>query len=86
MVSFSEGVINEIKSASTETDVKTVVEGSFSRLKDVQIFNESRYVMNMIICLRSMKTEGLESEVINNLNAALELFRQYKMKNHARLF
>ena len=80
MVSFSNGVINEIKRASTETELKTIVENSFSQLKEKQIFNESGYIMNMIVSLRSINTEGLSPEIIHNVNVGIVLFREYRRK------
>jgi len=80
MVSFSDGVINEIKRASAETELRNIVENSFSRLREKQIFNESGYIMNMIVSLRSINTEGLSPEIIRNVNVGIVLFREYRRK------
>jgi hypothetical protein len=86
MVSFSEGVINEIKCATTETELKSVVENSFLLLKERKIFNETAYIINMIVSLRSTKKETLDPVVINNIKTAIEFFREHKIKNRERLF
>lgn len=82
MVLFCEGIVEEIISASTETELKEVVSGSLSRFRTTKnSYNENSYITNMIVTLRATKREDRPEEAIRNIKIALEIFRQYQKQS-----
>jgi len=86
MVSFCEDIINEIKRASTDLELREVVGESFVKLRAKGMFNESVYIMNMIVSLRASKANQLDHHIVENLDSAIEIFREYNLRNTEPLF
>jgi len=86
MVSFCEEIINEIKHASSDQEIREVVNKSFVKLRAKGMFKEGVYIMNMIVSLRATKANQPDHHVVENLNYAIEVFREFNLRNSEPLF
>jgi len=70
-------MISEIKSASTETELKEIVNNSFSRLRAINnSYNEASYIVRMLVWLRVAGLgENTDCES-KNIKVAMEIFKQ----------
>jgi hypothetical protein len=86
MEAFCRETISDIKSARDEADLIHVISSSMSRLRrERNSFNESGYIMNMIVSLRAMKTNDLSTGSVDNINLATAIFRQLQIERR-RIF
>ena len=82
MVQFCDGIIREIKSASTETELKKLIDNSLSRLRTLNnSYSEASYVVRIIVMLRVARTEKPIDVELRNINIAIETFKQYQVQN-----
>jgi hypothetical protein len=82
MILFCEGIIKEIKSARTETQLKAIVSDSLLRYKMLKnSANEASYLVRIIVSLRVARTEKLSEIELKNIKGAIEAFKQYKALN-----
>ena len=81
MVSFCEEIIKEIKGVSTDLELREVVRKSFVKLRAKGMFNERDYIMNMIVSLRAAKANQLDHHSVEDLDHAIEIFREYNLRN-----
>jgi hypothetical protein len=87
METFCRETITDIKMAKDEADLIHVISASLSRLrKERNSFNETGYIMNMIVSLRSMNTGDLSTGSIDNIKLATAIFRQLQTENRQRIF
>lgn len=86
MVSFCEDIINEIKYASTDLELREIVSESFVKLQAKGMFNESVFIMNMIVSMRAAKANQFDHHIAKNLDQAIEIFRKYNLRNSESLF
>lgn len=72
--------------AKDEADLIHVISASLSRLrKERNSFNETGYIMNMIVSLRAMSTSDLSKGSIENIKLATAIFRQLQSQSQ-RIF
>ena len=77
MILFCDRMISEIKSASTETELKEIVDNSFSRLRAINnSYNEASYVVRMMVTLRVARLEETADRASKNIKIAIEIFKQ----------
>lgn len=88
MVDFSYEVINQIKGASDNMHVKLIIEKSMDALSAKNgVFNSKRkYMMNMVMALRYVKAEGLNTKAAVNVSHAIEVFEELRKKDYSHLF
>lgn len=87
MEDFSNEVIANIKSANDEEELIRVIGNSMSQLrKQRKSFDESRYLLHMIVCLRATDTNELPPAVANNIKLAMAIFRQFKRESPENVF
>ena len=68
METFCRETITDIKMAKDEADLIQVISASLSRLrKERNSFNESGYIMNMIVSLRAMNASDLSTGSMDNV-------------------
>ena len=79
MVVFCNQVIEEIKSAGTETELKEVINNSLSRLRALNnAYREAGYIVRIIVMLRVAQTEKLMDTELSNIRIAIKTFKQYQ--------
>jgi len=83
MVDYSYEIINQIKGAADDSDVKIIIENSFQKqnFKDIR-----RLMMNIVMALRYVKAEGLEPKALQNVNIAIEVIEQLRKREYGSLF
>ncbi len=88
MVDFSYEVINQIKDATDDHHVKSIIEKSLDTLAAKSgVFNSKRkYMMNMVMALRYVKAEGLNAKASENVNYAIRVFEALRKKDYVPLF
>lgn len=73
--------------AKDEADLIHVISASLSRLrKERNSFNETGYIMNMIVSLRAMSTSDLSTGSVDNIKLATAIFRQLQNQSQQRIF
>jgi hypothetical protein len=73
--------------AKDEADLIHVISTSLSRLrKERNSFNETGYIMNMIVSLRAMNTSDLSTGSVDNINLATAIFRQLQSQSRHPIF
>lgn len=86
MESFCNEIMKEIKAAESETELIKVIGSSMSQFrKERNSFNESGYIMNMIVALRATNPNDLSPETLNNIKLAIAIFRQFQSKSRERI-
>ncbi|MFZ6013077.1 MAG: hypothetical protein ACOYXT_22230 [Bacteroidota bacterium] len=76
-----------IKAAKSESELGSLIKKSVSRFRhERNSYNEDAYIMNMIVSLRVINTEGLPEATLNNIKNAIAIFRQHQAENRARIF
>lgn len=86
MEAFCSEIVAEIKTAKSETELINVISHSMSQLrKERNSYNESAYIMNMIVSLRCTNPEDLAPETLNNINLAIAIFRQFQKESPIRI-
>jgi hypothetical protein len=84
---FCREIVGEIKAARSETELIKVISHSMSQLRiDRNSYNETGYVMNMLVSLRAMDASGLSTETQNNLKLAIAIFREFQKENRERIY
>lgn len=87
MVAFCNDIVEEIKSAESEKDLIKVITNSITKLRKVRnSFNETGYVMNMIVTLRAVHPENLPAHTLDNIKLAIAIFRQFQREHPDRVF
>lgn len=83
MVDYSYKIINQIKGAIDDSDVKIIIENSIQKqnFKDIR-----RFMINMVMALRYVKAEGLEPKALQNVNIAIEVIEQLRKQEYGNLF
>jgi len=83
MVDYSYEIINQIKGATDDSDVKIIIENSFQKqnFKDVR-----RLMMNIVLALQYVKAEGLEPKALQNVDMAIEIIEQLRKREYGSLF
>lgn len=86
MEAFCSEIVTDIKSAKSEADLIKVIGGSMARLrKERHSFNESGYLMNIILCLRNTNPQNLSKEALNNIQLAIAIFMQFQRETSDRI-
>lgn len=85
MVAYCEGVINEIRSADTEIELRSVITRSINGFKTRNSPGDL-FIMNMIVALQASKAEDLTTEARKNTIRAIEIFREHRRNNQELLF
>ena len=87
MEDFSNEVIANIKSANDEEELIRVISNSMLQLrKQRKLFNESRYLLHMIVCLRATDQNELSPTAASNIKLATAIFRQFKRESPENVF
>jgi len=83
MVDYSYEIINQIKGATDDSDVKIIIENSFQKqnFKDVR-----RLMMNIVLALQYVKAEGLEPKALQNVDMAIEIIEQLRKREYGSPF
>jgi len=82
MKTFCSTVTMEIKAAKGEFDLIKVIGNSMYQLrKERTSFNESMYLMSMIINLRTINPNEVTEETRQNIKLAIAIFRQFQNDN-----
>jgi hypothetical protein len=72
--------------ARDEADLIHVISASLSRLrKERNSFNETGYILNMIVSLRAMNTGDLSRGAVDNIKLATAIFRQLQSDSRRRI-
>ena len=87
MEDFSNEVIANIKSAIDEVELIRVISHSMSQLrKQRKSFDESRYLLHMIVCLRATEKNELTPTAASNINLAMAIFKQFQKASRENFF
>ncbi|MBA4057377.1 MAG: hypothetical protein C0490_21870 [Marivirga sp.] len=87
MEAFCTEIITEIKAAKSETELIKVIAHSMSVFrKERRSFNESGYLMNMIVTLRTTNPTDLSTGMLDNINLAVAIFTQLQRESRERIF
>ena len=87
MEDFSKEVITNIKAASDEVELVRVVRNSMSELRQLRKpFDESRYLLHLIVCLRATDPNDLSPAAANNIKLAMAIFRQFQKESRENIF
>ncbi len=87
MEDFSSEVIASIKSASDEVELIQIIRNSMSQLrKQRKSFDESRYLLHMIVCLGAMEKNELSPAAASNVKLAMAIFRQFQREVREDIF
>jgi len=83
MVDYSYEIINQIKDAKDDSDVKIIIENSVQKqnFRDIR-----RLMMNIAMALQYVKAEGLEPKALQNVNIAIEIIEQLRKREYGSLF
>jgi hypothetical protein len=86
MEAFCSQIVAEIKKAESEAELINVISHSMSQLrKERNSYNESGYIMNMIVSLRCTKPEDVTAETLDNITLAIAIFRQFQKESPVRI-
>jgi len=86
MEAFCNEIVAEIKAAKNETELIKVIGHSMSQLRrDRNSYNETGYIMNMIVSLGTMEASGSPSDTQSNLRLAIAIFRELQKDNRERI-
>jgi hypothetical protein len=86
MEAFCNEIVAEIKAAKNETELIKVIGQSMSHLRrDRNSYNETGYIMNMIVSLRTFEISDASSDTQNNLRLAIAIFRELQKENRERI-
>ena len=86
MEAYCNEIISEIMTAKSEVEIIKVLAKSMSHLRKVRnSFNESAYVMNMIVSLRAAEQNELSNQALNNSALAIAIFRQIQKESKERI-
>jgi hypothetical protein len=89
MVDFSYRIINQIKEATDDSHVRTIIVNSIRDLhtKNINGFSGRRkYMMNMVMALRYIKAEGLSPKALVNVDSAIEIIERLRKQEYSNLF
>jgi hypothetical protein len=87
METFCREIVTDITQARDEADLIHVITVSLSRLrKERNSFNETGYIMNMIVSLRAINTNDLSRRSIDNIKLATAIFRQLQRQSRQPIF
>lgn len=88
MVDFSYKVINQIKDATDDNHVRSIIEKSLDTLaaKNGIFSSKRKYMMNMVMALRYVKAEGLNAKASANVSHAIEVLDTLRKKDYSNLF
>lgn len=89
MIGFSNEVIEQIKLANSDEQVKDLVVGSILKFEErtPNKFNSRRrYLINLIAALKYIKNETLPESAVGNVNKAVDFAEQVCRKEQYKLF
>jgi hypothetical protein len=78
MIYYKQTILNKIKSASTDTEIETVINNSIHRLKMKNVHGHivQRFILGMVQVLHREKTEQLSVKTLQSMDLAIDLFRK----------
>lgn len=86
MEDFSIEVLSYIKSAQDEEELIRVISNSMSQLrKSRKLFDESRYLLHMIVCLSAAEKKELSPPASSNIKLAIAIFKQFQKLSRERI-
>lgn len=87
MVQFCDAVTKDILRAAGSEVVEEVVRNSFVSFREKKnSYNETTYIINMIVTLQAAKPHATTIPEVNNLSHAVKLFRKYHGTTTSGLF
>ncbi len=89
MVDFSYNLINQIKNADEEVQLRKLIEGFVQNPHPKNIGGagaKRRFMMNMIVALRYVRAEGLNEKATANVNTAIDIFEEQRKLLYSNLF
>ena len=83
MVDYSYEIINQIKGAKDDSDVKIIIGNSIQKqnFKDIR-----RFMMNIVMALRYVKADGLDPKALQNVDTAIEVIEELRKQEYGNLF
>jgi hypothetical protein len=80
-------VIANVKSANDEVELVRVVRYSMSQVrKQRRLFDESRYLLHLIVRLTATDTHDLSPAAANNIKLAMAIFKQFQKESPEGIF
>ena len=89
MVDFSYELINQIKNAGDEAQLRKLIEGFIQNPHPKNIGDagaKRRFMMNMIMALRYVRAEGLNDRAAENVNTAINILEGQRKLLYSNLF
>jgi hypothetical protein len=87
MEDFSIEVLSYIKRANDEDELIRVISNSMSQLrKKRRSFDESRYLLHMIVCLSTAEKKELSPTASGNIKLAIAIFKQFQKMSRGGIF
>ena len=89
MVDFSYELINQIKNADDEVQLRKLIEGFVQNPRPKNVGGagaKRRFMMNMIMALRYVRAEGLNDKAAENVNAAIDILEGQRKLLYNNLF
>ena len=78
MVYISETIINQVKNAKSEEEVRVVIDKCISGLKIKQENGriDKKYTRNILVALKYYKTKESSPGTLSNINVAIEVIKK----------
>lgn len=87
MVAFCNEIIEEIKNSQSEEELIKVIGSSLTRhRKGRYSFNESRFVLNMIVTLQSINPDKVSPHAGTLIKLAIAIFGKFQRENAEQIF
>ena len=89
MVDLSYELINQIKKADDEVQLKKLIEGFVQNPHPKNIGGagaKRRFMMNLIMALRYVRAEGLSGKAAENVHAAIDILEGQRKLLYSNLF
>lgn len=86
MVEYCNTVIENIKAAQTEPHLAEIIETSACKFEAASAVHRGTYIINMIVSLRASKAQSLTEQQKQNIDRAIELYREYGARYPDALF
>lgn len=86
MVEYCNTVIENIKAAQTETNLAEIIETSAREFEAGSATHRGTYVINMIVSLRAIKAKPQTEKELNNIDRAIEIYKNYGTQYPELLF
>ncbi len=89
MVEFSDEIIKQIKGATNDCQLKTIIKDAIQHLsarKGGKFNSKRKFLINMIVALRYISAEDLSSKEAENVTRAIEILKSLRDQEITNLF